>query len=378
MSIHNTPLKQQLFSSITTADGKLPFADFMQLALYAPGLGYYSGGQQKFGVGGDFITAPEISPLFSYALAEQCAEIFTQLPNASIVEFGAGTGIMAADILLHLEQLSCLPKHYLILEVSAELKQRQQNTIKQKAPHLAKHVSWLTQLPEEPLDAIVLANEVLDAMPVHVFRTIDDAWHEAFVTVENNDFKLLFEKSSNPQLIASMQALLKDLSLPNDYQSEINLLLAPWLKSVSDFLQRGVVLLIDYGFPRQDYYHPQRNTGTLQCFYQHQRNNDVLQRIGEQDITVNVDFTAVAEAAVDADFSVLGFTNQAFFLMNNHLLQLAEKDYEDEVERFNCNQQIKQLTLPTEMGEKFKVIALGKDYAEPLQGFSMGDKLHLL
>lgn len=364
--------------AITNADGKLPFAHFMELALYAPGLGYYSNGLKKFGAQGDFITAPEISPLFSFCIAEQCAQILQQIGGGDILEFGAGTGTMAANVLLHLEKLACLPEQYYILDLSADLQQRQQQTLQQQCPHLIERVTWLQQLPTAPICGVVLANEVLDAMPVSLFNNSEQGLQECFVSHDNGQYYLHADNIANAKLLNQLQHLKNEIDLPVPYQSEVNLMLRPWLQSVSDCLAEGVVLLIDYGYPRSEYYHPQRSAGTLQCFYQHQVSDAIFNNIGSQDITAHVDFTAVAEAAVYADFDVLGFTNQAHFLLNNDLLQLAEQEATDEVGRFNRNQQIKQLTLPSEMGEKFKVIALGKDYEQSLQAFSTGDKLHLL
>ena len=378
MDNHTAALESQIQQAIHAAGGKLPFAQFMELALYAPGLGYYSAGHKKFGAEGDFVTAPEISALFSFCVAEQCAQILSQLGEADILEFGAGTGVMAADILLHLESLACLPGQYYILDVSADLQQRQQQTLQQKCPHLIGRVVWLQQLPAKPLNAVVLANEVLDAMPVSLFQHTEQGLQECFVSYENNQYQLISGAIENTELARHLQQIQAEIELPVPYQSEVNLLLRPWLQSVSECLAKGVVLLFDYGYPRREYYHPQRSQGTLQCFHQHRVSEQIFQHIGSQDITAHVDFTAVAEAAVAADFDVLGYTNQTHFLLNNQLLSLAERFSVDEVERFNRNQQIKQLTLPSEMGEKFKMIALGKDYPHTFQAFSSGDKLHSL
>lgn len=373
---HSNKLCNAIRQQIDHADGKITFADFMQLALYAPGLGYYSANNKKFGEDGDFITAPELSELFSRALAEQCAEVLPTLNNACIIEFGAGTGVMAAAILLHLQQLNCLPEKYFILELSADLIQRQQQTLRQECAELLDRVEWLDHLPEQPLNAIVLANEVLDAMPIELFRVSDPEILQGFVSYDQNNFNLVFKTSQDEFFQNATNELRQQITFTPDYQSEINLMLHPWMRGLSDCIAQGVVLLIDYGYPRSEYYHPQRNQGTLQCFYRHLVHDDFFQLIGLQDITANVDFTAVAEAAVEADFSVLGYTSQGVFLLNNHLLELAKST--NTKEQFNLNQQVKFLTLPNEMGEKFKVIALGKNYERDLQGFAQGDKLHLL
>ena len=346
-------------------EGSVSFARFMQLALYAPGVGYYSSGQQKFGRDGDFITAPELSPLFSQCIAKQCQQVLSQLESPVILEFGAGSGVMAADILLALETLNCLPAHYFILELSAELQSRQRETMKARAPHLLDKVQWLSTLPSETFEGVVLANEVLDAMPVNKFRTHEGKLQEAHVGFENEQFVWQWQEASNT-LEKSVQRL--EIDFPDAYESEINLFIHGWVRSISSVLSRGLVLLIDYGFPRHEYYHSDRHMGTIMCHYQHRSHSDPLMLVGRQDITAHVDFTAVAEAGIDNDFDVEGFTNQAAFLIDcgiTDLLQTAK----DEVEQFNWNSQVKQLTLPSEMGELFKVIALTKDFDEVLLGF---------
>jgi SAM-dependent MidA family methyltransferase len=375
---HSERLRDVIIAAIEQAGGKIPFSQFMQLALYAPGLGYYSAGAPKFGAQGDFITAPEISPLFSYCLANQCATIMAQLTKPSIIEFGAGSGKMAADILQQLATLNALPECYYILEVSADLIQRQQQTIKAQCPNLFDNVCWLSTLPTEPLNAIVIANEVLDAMPVELFQQTAHGIEQVFVTYEDKRFNAMPSSVESAPLQTAIDNITQEYDFPEGYSSEINVLLAPWVHSLYEIIEQGVVLLIDYGYPRAEYYHPQRSQGTLQCFYRHQVHNDPFLLLGLQDITAHVDFTAVAEAAVDAGFSVLGFSNQATFLLNNDLLSLSTALANDEIARFNINQQIKQLTLPSEMGESFKVIGLAKQYNHPLKGFAFGDKLHLL
>lgn len=377
MSASHQSLQQVITAAIENAGGKIPFSQFMQMALYEPGLGYYSSGLPKFGKEGDFITAPEISSLFSSTLANQVHAIQANLPTAKLLEFGAGSGVMAAEILLRLEALNSLPAQYCIVEVSADLQARQQATLAARCPQLIERVQWLSSLPSTADAYIVLANEVLDAMPVERFQLTEQGLKQAYVTIKESQLDLVFENELTVALQQQLKLVLADVSLPTPYQSEVNLMLKPWLASVSDFVSEGVVLLIDYGYGRNEFYHPARHRGSLQCFRQHQVNHNPLQDIGLQDITADVDFTAVAEAAVDHDFSVLGFSNQTTFLLNNGLLDFVN-DIDDNVERFNRHQQIKQLTLPNEMGEKFKVLALGKQFNHELQGFSFGDKLYTL
>ena len=367
-------LQQKIIDQIHE-QGPIAFMDFMQQALYAPGLGYYSSGQQKFGAQGDFITAPELSPLFSHCIAYQCQQILSLLKSPCILECGAGSGVMAVDTLLMLEQLNSLPQQYFILELSAELQQRQKHLFAKRAPHLLSRISWLKTLPSQPFEGIVLANEVLDAMPVAKFRIDGNNLQEAYVAVTNNQFVWYWDK---PKAWLSQQFNQLMLNLADGYESEINLLINGWIKSLGDCLSRGSVLLIDYGFARREYYHHDRSMGTLMCHYQHRAHTNPLIQVGCQDITAHVDFTAVASAAVDHGFDVAGYTHQAGFLVNCGITDLIQ-NMADATERFNCNNQIKQLTLPSEMGELFKVIALIKAVdCDELLGFRMFNQLERL
>lgn len=357
-------LQQKIQQAIEENSGCLSFAMFMQMALYEPGLGYYVSGLRKFGEQGDFVTAPELSSAFSDCVARQCQAIFSDLPSPSILEFGAGSGVMAADMLLYLEKQSVLPEQYLILEVSPDLRATQEETFKKKCPHLLKKIQWLSQLPKQFV-GVVLANEVLDAMPVHLFGVQNGKGYELGVT-------------SNFTLMPLENELPVPLSLSEGYQSECCLAIGPWLQDLYASMKRGVVLLIDYGFPESVYYHPQRRTGTLMCHYQHRAHSDPFVHIGLQDITAHVNFTAVASAAEKAGFSLSGYTSQANFLMALGIEQaiLSETDV---VARYRRAQEIKRLLLPTEMGELFQVIALSKSMREDsLLGFSLSDQRYRL
>ena len=362
--IHSQHLADQIKAEIQAHNGLIPFARFMDLCLYAPGLGYYSAGLHKFGEQGDFVTAPEISPLFSSCLAHQCAEV-----GGDILEFGAGRGVMAADILLALEEQDCLPEHYFILEISPDLKQRQQSMIMKKAPALFDRVVWLEQLPDV-FNGTVLANEVLDAMPVHVFNITNNKVAELHIGLEGDEFVWQTGDVSSDALQDQIEKIKTENTLPDHYQSELNLALSGWINSIADMLQQGVVVLIDYGYPRHEYYHLQRSSGTLMCHYQHRAHDNLLLWPGLQDITAHVDFTAVAEAAVDAGLSVDGFVTQAHFLMNSGIEQLMAKSGIDPIE---LNQQIKRLILPDAMGEMFKVMCLSKECDIALSGFAQFD-----
>lgn len=359
--------------------GSIPFSEFMQLALYAPGLGYYSGGLQKFGVTGDFITAPEVSPLFAKCIARQAAEVLCNLEEPKILEFGAGSGVMAADLLLELERLGSMPDQYLIMEVSSELKQRQQEMINKKASHLIAKVVWLETLPDELFNGVIVANEVLDAMPVECFRISCDGIDALLIDIENEELVSRYSKADEPVVnkVRTIEARLKESReepLPDGYCSEYNPSIMPWLDSIYRILNRGLVLLIDYGYAADEYYHEERNTGTLMCHYQHRAHTNPLWYPGLQDITAFIDFTDVAYSAVEAGFDISGYTSQAAFLMASGLGDLHQSLVNDDPkDQIILSQQIKTLTLPSEMGERFKVMGLTKNYDEPLVGFGMQD-----
>lgn len=351
--------------------GYLSFTDFMQQALYTPNLGYYTSGLQKFGVGGDFITAPELTPLFGFALANQCEQILKELDNPVVFEFGAGSGRLCVDILTQLEHLNCLPAEYHILELSAHLKQRQQALILHNIPHLFDRVRWLSTWPTVAFEGVVVANEVLDAMPVMRFlQTAETVLESVIVLNQDKELTEKFIPCTNAKLLTHVHNILPCDWYP--YQSEANLFIDDWLKQCFGMLHKGALLLLDYGYPRHEFYHPDRCHGTLMCHYQHRSHTNPLLHIGEQDITAHVDFTQVAEAGFAAGFHVAGFTNQASFLLANGLLScladIAEK------ERIAAQQAVKILTQPHEMGELFKVIALTKAFDVSLNGFLLQDK----
>lgn len=367
---------ERLIASITAeiaAQGPISFARYMQLALYAPGQGYYSGGAEKFGVQGDFVTAPEISPLFSRCVARQCEQVLRDCPGGDILELGAGSGAMALEIMKTLEKAQQLPHHYFILELSAELQQRQQQLFQTQAPHLLHKIQWLSTLPSQPISGVIVANEVMDAMPVHKFK-IENGVKEFFVDYRQHQLMWHLDKPSTPELTSRVQAV--EMPLAEGYESEINLQLPAWITSLATSLQKGLILLIDYGFPRHEYYHPDRWMGTLMCHYQHHAHDNPLLLTGIQDITAHVDFTTVAEAAVAANLQVSGFTNQAAFLLNAGIVEWSSA--EDPLTQYQLAQAIKRLTLPSEMGELFKVIALTKQYSENLLGFTHNNHVERL
>jgi SAM-dependent MidA family methyltransferase len=379
---HSSAVVALLREAIVAAGGWMSFERFMDLALYAPGLGYYSAGSVKLGSGGDFVTAPEISDLFSRCVARQVAEVLSAT-GEEILEIGAGTGRMAATVLESLAAEGVLPERYSILEVSGDLAQRQRERLRSLPEGLRERVVWLERLPERPIRGVVLANEVLDALPCQRFvvlgaggaRSID----EVGVSLDGDRF---VECTAPPEeaLARACDALLSELPQPLSpgYTSEVCLRLEPWLASVGDCLARGLILLFDYGLPRSHYYHPQRLSGTLRCHFKQLAHDDPYINVGVQDITAWVDFTRVAEAAVASGLEVSGFSTQAAFLLATGIERLAASGPEGIVEQTRRAGEARRLLMPGEMGEAFKAMALTRDYDAALTGFGLQDLRHSL
>ncbi len=373
---HSDRLRRQILAKIAAKDGFLSFYEFMRMALYEPGLGYYVAGSRKFGPGGDFVTAPEVSALFSQCLARQCAEVLKQLGGGSILELGAGSGVMAADILTELERLETPLRRYFILEVSPDLRARQRDLLAERVPHWLPRIEWLETLDGLALQGIVLANEVLDAMPVERFAYTGQGFEQCGVTQVDGQLAWA-QRAAPPATLGAVQTLFERYGAhwAADYRSEFNPQLGGWFASLFEALQLGVLIFIDYGYPGGEYYHPQRTSGTVIAHYQHRATEALLERVGLQDVTANVDFTAVADAALAAGFELDGYTTQAYFLLPNGLdtyYQAAVKNV-DEATAVMLSQQVRQLTLPAEMGERFQVIAFSKEYAAVLRGFTLQD-----
>jgi SAM-dependent MidA family methyltransferase len=376
---HSARLVERIRAAMDEAGGRIDFARFMQMALYEPGLGYYSAGARKFGASGDFITAPEVAPVFSRCMAAQCAAVLQSLGGGDVLELGAGSGAMAAAMLAELEALQSLPARYLILDVSADLRERQRDTLAGAVPHLLERVSWLDRLPDS-LVGVVVANEVLDAMPVERFVVRDGLIRELYVEWRSDRFDWI-ESPAAPGLRGQVERILAESGAhwPDGYSSELNAGLEPWLASVADSLERGVMLFVDYGLPRSERYSAERSSGTLLCHFRHRFHDDPLVNVGLQDITAWVDFTAVAEAGEHAGLEVAGYTTQAHFLIGNDLARhVGEASRMDLVQRVNLSRQAMLLTLPGEMGERFRAIALTKGYDSPLRGFAVRDLRHTL
>ncbi len=405
---HSDRLCDFIHQDIAAQGGWIPFSRFMELALYAPGLGYYNAGARKFGEAGDFITAPEISPLFGRTLARQVAEVMA-LTSPHVIELGAGSGKLAADILGELEQLGCLPESYAILEVSADLRERQQARLQERLPHLVARVHWLDALPDT-ISGVLIANEVLDALPVHLVhwraaeprpspsgrgaggegKHVEDTFFQEGTLSPRERGQVLFERGvaggrenftwqerlpENPALLETAQRI----NVTDGYVSEISLAARGLVGSLCERLNKGVLLFIDYGFGAGEYYHPQRSHGTLMCHYRHHVHEDPFFLPGLQDITAHVDFTAIAESALDSGAHLLGYTSQAHFLINCGIADLiASASPENLRDYLPLSTQLQKLTSPAEMGELFKVIALGKGIEQPLLGFTRGGLSRLL
>lgn len=369
---HSLRLRARIADEIAAAGGWITFARFMELALYAPGLGYYSGGAHKFGAAGDFITAPELTPAFAQTLAGQVRQVMAA-SAPQIIEVGAGSGRLAADLLQELDALGAAPQRYAILELSGELRARQRETIAAAVPHLLDRVDWLDRLPERHR-GLVLANELLDALPVHLVRWRHDAILERGVVAAGDGFAW-DERAATGAVAARAAQLASTLALDDDYLSEIGLAAAGWVAAWAGILECGALLLLDYGFPRREFYHPQRRDGTLMCHYRHHAHPDPFFLPGLQDITAHVDFTAVAEAGTEAGLEFYGYTNQATFLFNCGLTGILARTPSDDARRYlPLANAVQKLISPAEMGELFKVIALGRGIAEPLAGFARGDQ----
>jgi len=365
---HSTALSNHIADVIHQTDGWISFARYMELALYAPGLGYYSGGAAKFGAAGDFVTAPEISPLFGRSLARQVAQVL-QICGGDVLEAGAGSGRLACDLLNELATLGCLPQHYYILEVSADLRERQRATIQQQAPHMLARVQWLDRLPES-FTGCVVGNEVLDAMPVNVVHWTQDAVFERGVTWDN-----AFMWRDQAITAGPLYDAARAIDVGADYLSEINLAASAFIKSLAQCLQCGALVLIDYGFGAREYYHPQRNQGTLMCHYRHRAHDDPFYFPGLQDITAHVDFTAIAVAGIEAGMRLAGYTSQAQFLINCGITDLLALTPASDVGTYLPQASaLQKLMSPAEMGELFKVIALCKGMDTALLGFVQGDQ----
>ncbi len=371
-------LSEKLRTEIAS-EGFIPFSRFMEMALYEPGLGYYSAGLHKFGEHGDFVTAPELGSLFAGCLARQAEQVAAQFQSAGedydILELGAGTGRLAADLLSQMDA-SKQPRRYLILERSADLQNVQQHTIAASVPDWQDRVKWLSRPPSSPWQGLLLANEVVDALAVERFRIGQAGIEQCCVGIHNGAFTFR-HRPADDALRSAVAGL--GQALPTGYQSELNLHLPGWLQAVSGQMQRGIALFIDYGYPRSEFYRPERSDGTLMCHYRHRAHDDVFFWPGLQDITAFVDFTALAEAGESCGLELSGYTSQTMFLLGSGLDQvLTRQARQSDDDGVRVNMEARQLTLPGNMGERFQAMALSRGMQEELSGFSLRDLSHRL
>lgn len=367
-------------------DGPMPFSEFMQRSLYQPGLGYYVNGFSKLGQHGDFITAPEISEHFAVCLANQCAQVAMELQVGesaaySILEFGGGSGRLAADLLTSLEQQNVLPENYLILDVSPELQQEQRQTLQAELPAAVySRVVWLEQLPHHRFRGVVIANEVLDAFSVERFVMVDGGAERLMVSVVDGVFQLHSEPNQDTQnTVAAIQADI-GAEFNDGYMSEYCTLLAPWMQTLSECLDRGAVLICDYGTDRRQYYSEKKPTGSLRCFFRHTLHDDPFARPAVQDITADVDFTSVAIAATDVGMELQGYTPLSEFMLSLDVLGHHQNKLKtlSEHQQLAATGELKRVILSQEMGDRFMVIGFSKGVEAPLTGFSRADWSRLL
>ena len=368
---HSARVVERVQTEIQGRGGVLPFDRYMDLVLYEPGLGYYASGTRKFGRQGDFVTAPELGSLYGRCVARQVAQILAQLDGGSLLEFGAGSGALAATVLTELAERDSLPAEYLIVEVSPALRAQQQQTLAGQIEQNLVKVRWLDSLPGSGFRGVILANEVLDAMPIIRFRVGAEGHMTAGVVRRNGHLDWSWQR--NPSQDGRIDRLVQQYGLVADYTSEVNPRAAAWMQTVGRVLDAGLILVMDYGYPGAEYYHYERSDGTLMCHYQHRAHMDPFLYPGLQDLTAHVDFSAVAAAGQLAGLDIAGFTSQEAFLLSTGVLDLVAHASSGPVDP-KLSAELKQLTLSSEMGESFKALAMVKHIDSPLLGFSLRDR----
>ena len=374
---HSDQLAAHLRAEIQASGGAIPFSRFMELALYAPGWGYYSAGASKFGGAGDFVTAPEMGVLFAATTANALAPVLRELgPRSRFLELGGGSGAFAEVLLKHLHALDALPGRYAILEPSADLRQRQRERLSRLDPGIGSRVEWLDRPFDDAWEGVLFANEVIDALPTPRFLARAGEIYEETVRLDGDGNFVCGEQPADVLLLGAVRHIEQYLQKPfaSGYRSEVLPQLPYWIQAVVGGMQRGAMLFVDYGYVRSEFYQDDRNDGTMRAFYRHHVHNDVYRWPGLQDLTASVDFTALAEAGTGAGFDLAGYCTQSSFLLGNGLMQvLAHAEAEtDEVGKVALREQVKRLTLPTEMGERFQVMGFARDVdLEP--AFALGD-----
>ena len=367
---HSDQVAEMIHRAIEKAGGAIDFSEFMERALYSPGWGYYMTDQPKLGAGGNFITAPELGSGFGGCIARQVEEVLEQIGGGEVFEVGGGSGALAHSVLNTLADRDALPDRYWLLEVSPALRQQQKRRLGALGSDLASRVAWTESLPEPGFRGVVLGNEVLDAMAVSRFRIVDDLPRRLLVSSDGEDFYWALDKPDHDFAAACYQRIGED-RLEEGYESEIGLRAEGWIASMGERLEAGCLLLVDYGFPSREFFHPERSRGTLRTHSRHHADENVFKRVGTQDITAHVDFSAVARAGTGVGLEVEGYTQQGAFLLSLGLLDHAA----DKTQRafLQATAEIRRLTLPSDMGELFKVIALGKGLTSLLSGFTLQD-----
>lgn len=378
---HSVRLLDLIRAAIRRA-GPMPFWQYMEHALYAPGLGYYSAGRTKFGAAGDFVTASELGDLYALTMARALAPVLRAGADSDFIEVGGGSGRFAAAALAEWTRLGCLPARYRILDRSAELRERQHATLAAAVPDLLDRVEWLDRPPEQAWRGVLFANEVIDALPVHRFVQRADGPRELCVALDEDGQLQSVEGEADTMLVAAVAHVERDLDggFADGYQSELLPQLPFWIDAVCGTLEAGMAVFVDYGYPRREYYLPERHQGTLTCHYRHRAHDQALRWPGLQDITAWVDFTALAEAATQIRLPLAGFNSQAQFLLAAGLLEVMQEALadQDEAGRYALSQQVKQLTLPGAMGERFKVMSFARGIDRVPAAFTACDQRHRL
>jgi SAM-dependent MidA family methyltransferase len=374
---HSDAFSKVLKDFIREQHGAIPFSRFMELALYAPGMGYYSAGAHKFGADGDFITAPELGPVFAHCVARFAAKVFAQLSGDKVFfEIGGGSGAFAEHCLQALHANHTLPDHYWILEPSADLRERQMQRLQQTLPaDVFARCAWLDGPPEHEWNGVLFANEVIDALPTSRFVIRSGEVFEEFVALDNQQQFMVVDQPADAMLHAAVRHVERDIEHPlaENYRSEILPQLPYWVQAVGGLLKNGSMLFIDYGYPRAEFYSNERSDGSLICYYRHRAHSNPFFLPGLQDITAFVDFTALAEAGIHAGFDLAGYCSQASFLMSNELHRAMQSvDANDAAATYARSQEIKRLTLPGEMGERFQAIAFQRG-VDVREAFAVGD-----
>ena len=358
---HSLLVREQLIQHINTRDGWISFEEFIDFVMYKPGLGYYSAGAEKIGHSGDFTTAPEISKLFGMALANQMTPILDHYQSPSIIEIGAGTGKLAFDIMTQLNDYQVNFDRYYILELSADLKQRQQSMLSHLPTKTLNKIVWLDSIPVDSIDGVIIANEVIDALPFTRFKSQNGQVYELGISVEDN--QLIEQPRLADEILSNtVDSIAKEIGMTfqDGYTSEIRINFGSWFRTIESMLSSGSIFFVDYGYARQEYYDEERTNGSMICHYRNVAHEDPLSNLGIQDISASVDFSQLADVALQRNIEVGFFTSQADFLINAEILGVIESVI-DEGLKMRLTQEVKQLLLPNQMGEVFKCMLLNKN-----------------